>query len=193
MRDIMLLVGLLTWSVLSSDGRAQTLQSAPRDLTTLSPEELTQVEVYSPAKRLEKLFETPAAISLVTQDDIRRSGANSIPEALRLVSGLDVAQSGQQHAISARGFNDNFANKLLVLQDGRSVYTPLFSGVFWDVQDPLLEDVQRIEVIRGPGASLWGANAVNGVVNITTKSTKETQGFLATGGGGTQERGFGGA
>ena len=162
-------------------------------LAEMPIEKLMEVEVTSVSKRSEKLVESPAAISVLTQDDIRRSGARSIPEALRLVPGLDVAQvDSQQWAISARGFNDVFANKLLVLQDGRSVYTPLFSGVFWDVQNTLMEDIDRIEVIRGPGASLWGANAVNGVINIMTKSAKETQGFLATGGGGTYEQGFGG-
>src|SRR5206468_11432390 len=95
-------------------------------------------------------------------------------------------------AVSARGFNDVFANKLLVMQDGRSIYTPLFSGVFWDVQGTLLEDIDRIEVVRGPGATLWGANAVNGVINIITRTAKDSQGLLVTGGGGTQDRGFGG-
>ena len=152
-----------------------------------------EIEVYSPSKRSEKLSETSAAITVLTQDDIARSGATSIPEALRLVPGLDVAQvDAEQWAISARGFNDIFADKLLVLQDGRSLYTPLFSGVFWNVQDTFMEDIERIEVIRGPGASLWGANAVNGVINITTKSARDTQGLLVTGGGGTIERAFGG-
>src|SRR4030095_10618582 len=113
------------------------------------------------------------------EEDVRRSGANSIPDALRLVPGVQVGRvDASQWAISARGFNDVFANKLLVLQDGRSIYTPLFSGVFWDVQGALLEDIERIEIIRGPGATLWGANAVNGVINIITKSAKETQGTL---------------
>jgi iron complex outermembrane receptor protein len=162
-------------------------------LAEMPIEKLMEIEVTSVSKRAEKLAESAAAVSVLTQDDIQRSGARSIPEALRLVPGLDVAQvDSQQWAISARGFNDVFANKLLVLQDGRSVYTPLFSGVFWDVQNTLMEDIDRIEVIRGPGASLWGANAVDGVINIMTKSTKETQGFLATAGGGTYEQGFAG-
>lgn len=161
------------------------------DLTSLPPERLVEIEVYSPSKRPEKLSESAAAITVLTSDDIARSGATSIPEALRLVPGLDVAQvDSEQWAISARGFNDIFANKLLVLQDGRSLYTPLFSGVFWNVQDTLLADLDRIEVIRGPGASLWGANAVNGVINITSKNARDTQGWLLTGGGGTEERGF---
>src|SRR5579871_3600681 len=168
-----------------------TNQSA---LAEMPIEKLMEVEVTSVAKRAEKLSESPAAISVLTQEDIHRSGAMSIPEALRLVPGLDVAQvDSQQWAISARGFNDVFANKLLVLNDGRSVYTPLFSGVFWDAQSTLMEDIDRIEVIRGPGASLWGANAVNGVINIMSKSAKDTQGWLVEGGGGTYEQGFGAA
>ena len=128
---------------------------------------------------------------MVTQDDIKRSGARNIPEALRLVPGLDVAQiDASEWAVSARGFNDQSANKLLVLQDGRSIYTPLFSGVFWDVQDTMMEDIDHIEVVRGPGATVWGENAMNGVINIITKSAEDTQGWLVTGGGGTLERGF---
>src|SRR5207302_1117346 len=148
-------------------------------LTKKSLEELLQIEVTTGARHAEKLSESPAAIAVITQDDIRRSGATTLPEILRLAPGLDVARlDASQWAISARGFNDVFANKLLVLQDGRSIYTPLFSGVFWDVQGTMLEDIERIEVIRGPGATLWGANAVNGVINIITKSAKETQGLL---------------
>src|SRR5258708_5580744 len=153
--------------------------AAKTDLTELPIEALMQMEVTTVARRSEKLWDSPAAISVVTQEDIRRSGATSIPEALRLVPGLDVAQvDSQEWAISARGFNDVFANKLLVIQDGRSLYTPLFSGVFWDVQNTLMEDIDRIEVIRGPGASLWGANAVNGVINIITKKASDTQRLL---------------
>src|SRR5204863_3930679 len=127
------------------------------------------------------------------EEDIRRSGATSIPEALRLAPNVQVAQiDSRQWAISARGFNNGLANKLLVMIDGRVVYTPLFAGVFWDVQDTLLEDIDRIEVVSGPGASLWGANAVNGVINIITKKSQDAQGTLVSGGGGTQLRGFGG-
>jgi len=137
------------------------------------------------------LNESAAAISVLTQDDIHRSGAMSVPEALRLVPGLDVAQvDSQRWAISSRGFNELFADKLLVMQDGRSLYSPLFSGVFWDAQNPLMEDIDRIEVIRGPGGSLWGENAVNGVINIVTKSAKDTQDLYATAGGGGFERAF---
>jgi iron complex outermembrane receptor protein len=163
-----------------------------QSLKQMSLDDLMNVEITSVSKKEEKLSEAPAAVYVLTQEDIHRSGATSIPEALRLVPGLDVARiDAHTWAISSRGFNGEFANKLLVLIDGRSVYTPLFSGVFWDVQDPMLEDVDRIEVIRGPGATLWGANAVDGVINIITKSAQDTQGWLVSGGGGNQDRGFG--
>src|SRR5205814_4456703 len=139
----------------------------------------------------ERLSQTAPAIQVITQEDMRRSGASSLAEALRLATNLQVAQvDSRQWAISARGFNSTTANKLLVLIDGRTIYTPLFSGVFWDVQDTMLEDVDRIEVIRGPGATLWGANAVNGVINILTKSSRDTQGLLLYGGGGDEETDF---
>ena len=167
-------------------------QQRPVDLTTVSIEDLMQVQVTSASKKHEKFFVTAAAIYVISQEDIRRSGATSIPELLRMVPGLDVAHiDANKWAISSRGFNERFANKMLVLIDGRTVYTPLFSGVHWDVQDPLLQDIERIEVIRGPGATLWGANAVNGVINIITKQAKDTQGALVTGGAGNQEHGFG--
>lgn len=163
-----------------------------RDLLDMPLDKLMNIRV-SILGAPETVSKTPAAVSVVTQDDIRRLGAMNIPEALRYVPGLDVAQvDGSQWAVSARGFNDVFANKLLVLQDGRSIYTPLFSGVFWDVQGTLMEDIDRIEVVRGPGATLWGANAVNGVINIITKSAEETQGALISGGGGNQDLGFAG-
>jgi len=162
-----------------------------RDLSSLSVDDLLNVEVTSVSRKGQKLSDTAAAVFVVTQDDIRRSGATSIPEILRMVPGLDVARvNGNGWAISARGSNGQFANKLLVMIDGRSVYTPLFSGVFWDVQDTLLEDIERIEVIRGPGGTLWGANAVNGVINIITKHSIETQGSLLSTGGGAAEGAF---
>ena len=161
------------------------------DLTQLSLEELMNVEVTSVSRRAEKLGEAAAAVSVIRGDELRRSGAMEIPEALRLVPGMDVARVDSHNwAVSARGFNDVFANKLLVLMDGRSVYTLLFSGVYWDVQDTMLEDLDRVEVIRGPGATLWGANAVNGVINIITRPAGETQGLLLAGGAGSEERGF---
>ena len=165
------------------------------ELKRLSLEELMNLEVTSVSKQPQSLFTSPAAIQVITQEDIRRSGASSIPEALRLAPNLQVAQvDSRQWAITARGFNQpsGLANKLLVMIDGRSVYTPLFAGVFWDVQDTLMEDIDRIEIISGPGATLWGANAVNGVISIITKSAKETQGTLLTAGGGTQLNDFGG-
>ena len=151
------------------------------------------VEVTSVTKSPEKLLDAASAIQVVTNDDILRSGATSIPEALQLADNLDVAQKGS-HAwsISTRGFDTDSSNKLLVLMDGRSVYTPLESGVFWDVQDYLLEDIDRIEVISGPGGPLWGANAVNGVINIVSKSAKDTQGFYAESGGGSSLQDFAG-
>jgi len=170
---------------------AQTQKPTP-DLAETSLETLMNIEVTSASKKQEKLSQTAAAIYVITQEDIRRSGATSIPELLRMVPGSDVAHiDANKWAISARGLNEQFADKMLVLIDGRTVYTPLFSGVYWDVQDTLLEDIDRIEVIRGPGATLWGANAVNGVINIITKQAKDTQGSLLTSGGGNQERGFG--
>src|SRR5882762_8441289 len=170
---------------------ASTLAQNLPDVTAMSVEDLMNVQVTSVSKRTQKLADAAAAIFVITQEDIRRSGATSIPEALRMVPGLQVARIDENKwAISARGFNGRFANKLLVLIDGRSVYTPLFSGVYWNDQDVMMEDVDRIEVIRGPGATLWGANAVNGVINIITKSSKSTQSALLTAGGGTEMRGF---
>jgi iron complex outermembrane receptor protein len=166
----------------------------PAALKNLSIEELMDIQVTSVAKQPEAYGQAPAAIQVITGDDIQRSGASSIPEALRLADNLDVAQKNSHDwAISARGFNTSLANKLLVLIDGRSVYTPLFAGVSWDVQDYLLEDIDRIEVISGPGGTLWGANAVNGVINITTKSAKDTQGLYVESGGGSELQDFAGA
>jgi iron complex outermembrane receptor protein len=151
------------------------------DLENLTLEQLVNVKVTSVAKEQTDLFTSPAAISVVTADDIRRLGINSIPEALRLVPGMDAAQiNGNEWAVSARGFNAEFGNKLLVLIDGRTVYSPSSAGVFWNSQDVVMEDLDRIEVIRGPGATLWGANAVDGVINVISKSAKETQGLLAS-------------
>jgi len=159
----------------------------------MSLEELLDLEVTSVSKKTEKLSEAAAAVFVITAEDIQRHGFTSIPDALRMVPGMEVARlDSNKWAVSARGFNGRFANKLLVLVDGQSVYTPLYSGVFWEAQDILLEDLDRIEVIRGPGAALWGANAVNGVVNIITKHSRDTGGGLLTLGGGSQERAFGG-
>jgi iron complex outermembrane receptor protein len=175
----------------SSQLRAQT-PAAPRsvsELKKLSVEELMAIQVTSVSRTEERLGEAPAAVAVVTNEDIRRSGATSVPEALRHIPGLHVArQSASAWAISSRGFSSVNSEKLLVLTDTRSLYTPLFSGVFWDVQDYLLQDIDRIEVIRGPGATLWGSNAVNGVINITTKSARDTQGLYAETSIGTEER-----
>ncbi|MEO8033780.1 MAG: TonB-dependent receptor, partial [Acidobacteriota bacterium] len=155
------------------------------DLASLSVDDLMNVEVTSVSRKAQKVADTAAAVFVITEEDIRRSGATSIPEVLRVVPGLDVARiNGNTWAISARGSNGQYANKLLVMIDGRSVYSPLFSGVYWEVQDTLLEDVDRIEVIRGPGGTLWGANAVNGIINIITKHSVETKGALVSAEGG---------
>ena len=159
------------------------------DLKRLSLEQLMEIDVTSVSRRSEPVSGAAAAIAVITGEDIRRSGATNIPDALRILASLQVAQSnGNTWAISSRGFNTTTANKLLVLIDGRSIYTPLFSGVFWDVQDVPLEDIERIELIRGPGATLWGANAVNGVINILTKSARDTEGTLVSLGAGVEQR-----
>ncbi|MBI2949117.1 MAG: TonB-dependent receptor [Verrucomicrobia bacterium] len=184
--------GLFSLRVLSFESQAAAA-SEPVDLLQFSLEDLGKIKVTTVSRKSESLSRAAAAVHVITQEDIRRSGVNSIPEALRMAPGLDVARANaRQWAISSRGFNDLFANKLLVLMDGRTIYTPLFSGVFWEDTDTFLEDVDRIEVIRGPGATLWGANAVNGVINIITKSAQDTQGLVIDGGGGMEERGFGG-
>ena len=162
------------------------------ELRNLSLEQLMNIQVTSVAKHPQKMLAAPAAVYVITQEDIQQSGALSIPEALRMAPGFEVARiDGHRYAITARGFNGEYANKLLVLMDGRSIYNPLFSGVFWDQQDTLMEDIDRIEAIRGPGGTLWGANAVNGVINIISKSARDTQGTLISGGGGTEEQWFG--
>ena len=158
-------------------------------LKKMSVEQLLDLDVTSVSRRREKLQSAPSAIQVVTAEDVRRSGATSLPEALRLASNLEVAQiDSRQWAITARGFNNVFAGKMLVMIDGRSVYTPLYAGVYWDVQDVLFYDLDRIEVISGPGATQWGANAMNGVINISTKSAKDTQGGVVMGGAGTELR-----
>jgi iron complex outermembrane receptor protein len=167
-------------------------QQPSTELVETPLEKLLDIEVTSVAKRPQRVADSAAAIFVLTQDDIRRSGATTIPEALRLVPGLHVARvDSNVWVVNARGFSSRFSTKFLVLIDGRAVYTPAFSGVFWDVQDTALEDIDRIEVIRGPGAALWGVNAVNGVINIVTKQARDTQGGLLSVGAGNEERGFG--
>lgn len=180
--------------MLGSNAHAQEGHTAavPADnpLADLSLEDLLSIRVTSASKKNQRLADTASAVFVISQDDIRRSGATSIPETLRMVPGLEVARIGSSKwAISSRGFNGRYANKLLVLVDGRSVYTPLFSGVWWESIDTAMEDIERIEVIRGPGAALWGANAVNGVINIITKNARDTQGGMVSAIAGSQERG----
>ncbi|MBS0300392.1 MAG: TonB-dependent receptor [Proteobacteria bacterium] len=171
-------------------------QNKPADseLLSLSIEELMNVKVTTVSRNPQKLTQVASAVFVITQDDIRRSGATSIPDALRMAPGVQVERvSTDKWAISVRGFDGLYSNKLQVLMDGRSVYLPIFSGVLWEQQDTLMEDIERIEVIRGPAASVWGANAVNGVINIITKKAADTQGALFSAGGGSFEHGFVGA
>ncbi|MGH7870641.1 MAG: TonB-dependent receptor plug domain-containing protein [Candidatus Binatia bacterium] len=174
---------------------AQLISQTTADIGALKKlafEELFDIEITTVSRRPERLVDAASAIQVITAEDIRRSGATSLPEALRLASNLQVAQfHSNSWNISARGFNSTAANKLQVMIDGRTVYTPLLSGVFWDVQNVMLEDIDRIEVISGPGATLWGANAVNGVINVITKNARDTQGALLSAGGGSFLKGFG--
>ena len=191
MKKAIVTIGMASLCLTFAGGHASgddSDQFSSTDLTELSLEELMSVEVTSVSKKKQKLSESAAAIFVITQEDIRRSGVTSIPEALRMVPGLQVARNSKnQWDISARGFNERFTNKLLVLIDGRTVYNPLFAGVTWETQDTILEDIERIEVIRGPGGSLWGVNAVNGVINIITKKAQDTQGLLVSGVAGNEE------
>jgi iron complex outermembrane receptor protein len=173
---------------------AQTTDTliSKNELKKLSLEELMNIEVTSISMRPEKLTEVASAVQVISREDIHRSGVTRLPEALRLASNLQVSQANSHDwAITSRGFNGLpsaggvLANKLLVMIDGRSIYSPLFGGVYWDVQNILLEDIDRIEVVSGPGGTLWGANAVNGVINVVTKSAKETQGLFVSGAGGS--------
>jgi iron complex outermembrane receptor protein len=170
---------LCVWAAAPDAPRAQETENV--DVYQLSIEDLLNTEVTSVSRRSEALSEAAASIDVITSEDVRRSGAQNLPELLRLARNLEVAQiDAQRYAISARGFNGyETSNKLLVLIDGRSVYTPLYSGVFWDQQHVPLDDIERIEVVSGPGGTLWGANAVNGVINIITKDARDTQGLFA--------------
>ncbi|MFZ0803681.1 MAG: TonB-dependent receptor [Terriglobales bacterium] len=162
------------------------------DLIDRSLEDLMNIKVISASKTEQTLSRTASAVFVIAAEDIRRSGATNIPDLLRMVPGVDVAQIGANTwAVSARGLNGRFSNELLVLVDGRNVYTPTFGGVLWDVLDMPLEDIERIEVIRGPGGTIWGANAVNGVINIITRKASETQGGMVVAGGGNLDQGFG--
>src|SRR5229473_999327 len=169
----------------------QDSQETVDHLAQISLEDLGNIEVTTTSKEPVKASETPAAIYVITQEDIRRSGATSIPEVLRLAPGIEVARiDSNTWSVGVRGFGSAVSRSVLVLIDGRSVYTPLFAGVWWQVQDTLLEDIERIEVIRGPGGTIWGANAVNGVINIITKNARESHGVLVSTGGGSLDQGF---
>ena len=175
--------------------RSQPVQMAaafpPQDLRRLSLEELSQLEVTTVSKEPSPAFRLPAAVYVLTQEEIRRSGATSIPDLLRLVPGVEVAQiDSNKWAVGIRGFQGRLSKAMRVLIDGRSVYTPLFAGVYWEMHHVMLEDIDRIEVVRGPGATVWGSNAVNGVVNIITKNAKDTRGALVSAGSGNVEQGF---
>ena len=175
------------WSKAQSDSNITN----PIALKNLSLEELSQIEVTTPSKTPVAAFRTPDAIYVITGEDIRRSGATNIPEALRLAPGVEVARiDANNWSIGIRGFGSNLTRSVLVLVDGRSVYTQLFAGTNWDVQNTLMDDIDRIEVIRGPGGTIWGPNAVDGVINIITKDSKDTQGMSVSAGGGNQEQGF---
>src|SRR5260221_7341687 len=188
---VVIVLLLLAGLVAESQADPQTIPKADEPLRQLSLADLGNVEVTTASKEPEAVWKTPAAVFVITQEDIRRSGARNIPEVLRLAPGVEVAQVDSDHwSVGIRGFGAVIASKLLVLIDGRSVYTPLFAGVYWQVQDTLLEDIERIEVIRGPGGTIWGANAVNAVINIITKRAQETHGTLVSTGGGNVDQGF---
>jgi outer membrane receptor protein involved in Fe transport len=168
---------------------AQGDQASEGRLKSLSLEQLGNIEVTTASKEPVKVTKTPAAIYVITEEDIRRSGATSIPEVLRLAPGVEVARiDAVKWSVGIRGFGSRLSRSVLVVIDGRNVYSPLFAGVYWEVQDTLLEDVERIEIIRGPGATIWGPNAVNGVINIITKSAKDTHGGLVSTGAGNEQR-----
>jgi len=190
-----LLKGLATYTITLALGSqmiaaGQESPSPTRDLSSLSLEDLTHVDVSSASRKPQELFKTPAAVFVITREDIKASGVNSLPEIFRMVPGMQVAQvDANTWAVTARGFNGQYGDKVLVLIDGRSIYSEIYAGVFWDQNDVALEDIDRIEVIRGPGGSLWGANAVNGVINIITRSARQTLGTKVVAVGGNMENG----
>lgn len=184
-----ILIGTLLASSAGARAGERDKTAGERDLGNASMEELMNIEVVTAGRKEQKLSRAAAAVFVITQEDIRRSGATSIPEMLRIVPGLNVARiDANKWAVSARGFNGRYASRMLVMIDGRSVYTNQESSVYWDQQDVLLEDIDRIEVIRGPGATLWGTNAVNGVISIITKKARDTQGGLVSVGAGRDDR-----
>lgn len=190
-----LLIAILTVLSLASTVFAQSSAQSPRtrqleELKQLSLEELVGTDVTTASRRIERLADVAAAVTVITGEDLRRMGAMTLPQALRLAGQLDVAQvSGPQFVIASRGFAISTANKMLVLIDGRTVYSPVFAGVFWETQDVIVSDIERIEVIRGPGGSVWGANAVNGVINVITKRAADTRGTFVNAAAGTSTLG----
>lgn len=185
--------GLLFHGNVSAEDEAVDAIESTSELLPLSWEEVTELDVSTLARKEQTLKNTPAAAFVITSEDIRRSGVTSLAEILRMVPGMNVAKlNAWNWGVSARGFNDLYANKLQVMIDGRSIYDPLVSGVYWGQQNPFLQDIERIEVLRGPSGSLWGANAVNGTINIVTRSARDTQDGLISAGGGSEEQGFGG-
>lgn len=179
----------MVWVAINGIG-ADSVTNSPI-LANLTFEQLSQIQITTATKRPETLASTPAAVYVLTGEELQRLGVTTFPDALRYVPGMETAMIDSSHwAVASRGFNGQFANQLLVMMDGRSLYSPAFGGVFWNVQDYLFSDIDRIEVVRGPGGALWGANAVNGVINIITKSAKETQGTIITGGGGSFNQGM---
>ena len=168
-----------------------TLESDEQTLKHLTLEQLSNIEITTATKGPESAFKTPAAVFVITGDDIKRSGATTIPDALRIAPGVEVAQiDSDKWSVGIRGFGSRLCRSVLVLIDGRTVYTTLLAGTYWEVQDTVLEDIDRIEIIRGPGGTIWGPNAVDGVINIITKTAKETHGTLVSAGGGNVEQGF---
>jgi iron complex outermembrane receptor protein len=178
--------------IASAAGQTSPQVPTSRDISELAPEDLMKLKVTSASNKEEPLSKVGAALYVITREDIASSGANSIPDLLRLVPGVEVAQiNANQWAISIRGFNSFYSNKVLALIDGRALYQPSFSTVLWDMQDLPLEDIERIEVIRGPGGAIWGPNAMNGVINIITRRARDTQGGLMTAGAGSWRTGDG--
>jgi outer membrane cobalamin receptor len=187
-RSLMLhFVGLAVIFLFSSQaGKAQ--QQSTEELRHLTIEELMNTDVTTVSRIPTTTSSAPAAAYVITQEEIRRSGVRTLPDALRLAPGVHVAQiDANRWAVGIRGFADRLARAMLVLIDGRAVYSPLFAGTYWEVQDVILEDVERIEVIRGPGGTVWGSNAVNGIINIITKPASQTPGLLVEAGGGNNE------
>jgi iron complex outermembrane receptor protein len=185
------LICLIFPAAISAQASSDAADSAENPVKQLTLRELGDVEVTSVSKVPERTRKTNAAIYVITNDDIRRSGVSSIPDALRLAPGVEVAQiDSNKWSIGIRGFGSRLSRDVLVLIDGRTVYTTLLAGTYWEVQNVLLEDVDRIEVIRGPGGTIWGPNAVNGVINVITKSSKETHGAYVSAGGGSVDQSF---